>query len=168
MNKDTKLAPTDQQAISPADDAMLTLVLNGKRLSLSWKFTRLAVLYMLPEWLRNSHVDPPEPDASEKKAGLDKHTAILLRSGFKNLARPFLPKLMKGLYGPEVKLPHGKDDVMPIIDLMVIDFALNQMYTHPLEITYDESTGIVQNIRPGQRLAEADHAGEPPRRSRED
>lgn len=160
--QNTSLVTSEQQVESAsAEDAMLYMVLNGKRLALSWKFTRMALFYFLPEWLRSSKAEPPEPDAQALKAGLNKQATLLMRSAFKNLARPWLPKLLKGLYGPDVTLPHGKDDVLPIIDLMIIDFALNQIYRHPLEITYDETNGIVQNIRPGQRVAEADHAGEP-------
>lgn len=165
---------TDNQNLLPADnlpalqrgDPLLQISLNGRVLSFPVKWGRLAFFMMIPAWLRDSTIDPPEPSEQGAKQGFKKETLEFMRSGFKNLIRLKLSYLMKAVYGPDeahwpqgVKLPKGREDVLPVIDRMLVDVLITQAYWHPLEITFDESTGFVTGFRLGQRLPPTVDAG---------
>lgn len=161
----------DLSAMPPLQpgEPMLFISLNERVLSFPVRWARWGLFLIIPPWLRDSTVDTPEPEPGQAKAGVNKHVLDLMRSGIKNLVRPFLPLFLKGIYGPDttlwpqgIHLPHGREDVLPIIDQMLIDFVITQAFHHPLVVSYDEQTGLVKGIRPGQRVAPTDHTGNAP------
>lgn len=147
-------------------EPMLQLSVNGKVLNFPVRWTRELLFLFIPAWLRDSTVAPPEPDAQAVKQGLNKGLLELMRSGVKNLVRLKLGAFMRGIYGPDparwpagVTMPKGREDILPVIDKMLIDFIVSQAYYHPLIVEYDEQTGLVTSIRPGQRLTPSVDAG---------
>lgn len=157
MSEEKAMQPAQSSAFDPAREPSLTLFVNGQKLVFPWKWTRLAIFHSIPAWLRDSKVRPPDPEPGEE-SGLTADMAMLLRSGFKNLVRPFLPKLIRTLYRGTVQPPKGRDDVMPVLVLMLIDFCLGEARQHPMDVTYDEATGIVTSVRPRQRVAASSDA----------
>jgi hypothetical protein len=147
-------------------EPMMQMSLNGRVISFPARWARQMLFLFIPEWLRDSTVDPPEPDPQAIKQGMNKGLLEFVRSGFKNLVRLKLGTFMRGIYGPDparwptgVAMPKGREDILPVIDRMLIDFLVTQAFYHPLVVEYDENTGLLTSIRPGQRLAPTLDAG---------
>lgn len=141
-------------------DLMVSITINGRALHFPWYWTRLAILHHLPEWLRNSSAEPPDAPPGEKNM-IPKGAVLALRSTIKAAMRPFLPAALRALYGksaPELKV---RQDTLPIIATMLIDFLLRQLYLNPMEVDYDEASGVVTGVRPRQRLVETDDTKQP-------
>lgn len=105
-----------------------------------------AIFQAIPGWLRDSKIDPPNPEPNENGMGFSKGMAIALRSGIKGLVSPFLPAVYKRFYGQKLEI--GRNDTMPIIAALIVNFALRQMYEHPLEFVTDEDTKTIIGFRP--------------------
>ena len=147
------------ERIVPAE-VMITLSINGQLLRFPWKLTRLAIFHHLPDWLRTSSAKPPQPQKGEKFT-LSPDVMVAIRSRIKAMARPILPKLKHGLNGPNVRLPAKREDTLPMLVFLLIDFILLECYQNPLEVTYDEATGMVTGVRSGQRSVSANDAAQP-------
>lgn len=94
--------------------------------------------------MRDSGIDPPDaPEGVTTK--LNKHVLIALRSGFKAIARPLLPDMVKALYGQELHL--GRGDAMPVIAQIIVDYVCLQMSTHPVEFLIEQDTHIIVGVR---------------------
>lgn len=172
---EAKQPPANFPKLEPArpGEPMIELRLNGMLLLFPLRHARVLLFHAIPAWMRDSTVDPPDPDPEAKKIGLDKHFLEFIRSGMKNLVRLKLGTLMKGVYGldekrwpPDVRMPKGREDALPVIDKCLVDFAVGQAYFHPLDVTYDPLSGIVTNVRPGYRVAGSYDAGNAARAAR--
>lgn len=100
----------------------------------------------IPEWMRNSKVDPPDVDPNSEKIGFNKNLAIGLRAGIKALISPFLPKLYYAVYG--VKMKVDRSDTLPILNGILINFMLREMIDHPMEFVTDEDKQTIIGFRP--------------------
>lgn len=104
---------------------------------------------LIPGWLRDSKIDPPEPDESSQKMGFSKSMAIMLRSGIKGLISPWLPRIYLAFYGQKMKV--DRSDTMPIIMTLLVNFVVRQVWEHPMEFVVDETTNTVIGVRPCER-----------------
>lgn len=148
------------QAVIPPGEPMLEIVVNGRVLRLPAGWARQLLFYAVPAWLRDSTVPPPAPTKEAEQQGINKALFEMMRSGIKNLVRLKLGTFMRGIYGPDpvrwpagVRMPKGREDILPVIVLMLVDFIVTQVFHHPLIVEFDEQTGIITTIRPGKRVA---------------
>ena len=132
------------------EDPLITIYLNGQPVRFPWRKTHQTLFKALPPWIKDSSVDIPEPPPD---AAIKIHPKMMdaARSGFKAMVRPFLPGVLKGLYGPNVPLPGLKQDVMPVLIHAMIDFGLAQLRRHPVSVEYDEANGLVSGLRQRER-----------------
>lgn len=172
---DLKQPPAGLPTLDPVrpGEPMLELRLNGTLLLFPLRHARLLAFQAIPAWMRDSSIDPPAPPPDAEKIGFNKGLLEFIRSSFKNLIRLKLGTVMRGLYGadeqrwpPDVHMPKGKEDALPIIVQTLTDGVVNMAFHHPLDITYDELSGLVTDIRPGYRVAGTVDAGNAARAAR--
>lgn len=125
----------------------LRILLNDNPVQLDYQTARMTLWALIPDWLKSSTIDPPEPE-TDQQTNIAPGLLKVVRSGMKNLARPFLPQLYKALYGQDLHL--GRNDSMPVLVQLLVDFIVLQALQHPLEVKTD-GEGNIQEVRQVKR-----------------
>ena len=138
------------EAQQPPEDPLITVYVNGQPVRFPWRKTHHTLFKVLPLWLKDSAAPIPEPPPD---APFKIHPKMMdaARSGLKALVRPFLPMVLKGLYGPNAPTIGLKQDAMPVLIHAMIDFGLAQLRRHPVSVEYDETNGLVSSVRQRER-----------------
>lgn len=131
-------------------DPLITVYINGQPVCFPWRKTHQTLFKALPLWIKDSAAPIPEPPPD---APVKIHPKMMdaARSGLKALIRPFLPMVLKGLYGANAPALGLKQDIMPVLIHSMIDFGLAQLRRHPVSVEYDETNGLVSSVRQRER-----------------
>jgi hypothetical protein len=131
----------------------IKIIIDGKEISFPFISARTFIMNIIPAWMKSSEIEPPMQEEADGNALISPDILKIIRSGFKNLARPLLPRLYLAIYGK--KLDIGRNDSLPVLMQLIVDFVLLQIILNPIEITTHE--GNITSFRPFKRGVQKDN-----------
>lgn len=103
-------------------------------------FARL-IWSFIPDYMKDSSVPFPE------EVRLEFSWAETIRSGFKNMLRPFLPRLLFMMYGEHAPKIARHQDSLPFIWRMLTDFVTIQAIQKPVRFYLKREHGTENGFR---------------------